>query len=189
MSEVKLGGDHAGFAGQGPGHQPSARSNDRRIAPRQPVILVAVQRVGVREVARHVGAAQEGGHADDEHLPLLGDVAQGGHPLVTVPRRRQEHVDPALVHRHPSERHVVLPADERADPGAADVDDRQKMVVALTAHEPLGADGTSLRCRSATLHRCCTIEEHRRRLYCGHGQGCAATVGGLRSGLWLGVDE
>ena len=118
----------------------ATRSDDRTVAVRHQIVLTAVQLISVGQVARHIAPSEIGGDTDDEQLALLRDVAQRRDPLVAVvPGRREEDVDPPLVHRHSGEWHVVLPADQRPHSHIADVDGRQDIVLPVGPDQSLGA--------------------------------------------------
>ena len=60
-------------------------------------------------------------------------------------------VDALLVEGGPGQGHVGLPADERADPHAADVDDGEHRPLAVRPHEPLGSGGDQLAVEAGDL--------------------------------------
>src|SRR4029077_6342749 len=85
---------------------------------------VVVQGRAAGQVGREVGGADAGGAAAHAGPALPGDVAQGRHPHVgVVPGGCQVDVDALGVEGGTGERHVVLPADEPAEPPEAGVDD------------------------------------------------------------------
>ena len=75
---------------------------------------------------------------DDEGARLAGDVHEGLLPGVAVVRGRGEvDLDPRLVEREAGERHVVLPADQAADPAERGRDRAEPAAVALPPDEAL----------------------------------------------------
>src|SRR6056297_768017 len=143
--EVEGGGDLTGGADQGPGEHVTTRGDDRGVAPREVVVVAAVDQVGPRELPGDVAAAQEGRDTDDEDPALACDVAQRRDPVVAVvPGGCEQHVDAPLVERRPSQWHVVLPADQRPDPHTTDVHDRQHRPLAVRMDEAFRAGGDQL---------------------------------------------
>src|SRR6185312_11878633 len=123
---VDLGVEHAFLAGQRARQYVPFGADDDGVAAGQPVAAVAVQAVAAGQVRGQVGGADAGGDADDVGAALPGDVPQGRHPdLGVVPGGRQVDVDALGVQGGPGQGHVVLPADQPAEPAESGVDDLQ----------------------------------------------------------------
>ena len=109
------------------------------------MIVDAVERVAEREVLRIGRGALEVARGDHERARLPRDVDERRLPAVgVVGRRSHVDLDAGLVEREARERHVVLPADEPAEPAEAGLDRPQAPPVALAPHEPLVVRGHEL---------------------------------------------
>jgi hypothetical protein len=98
--------------------------------------------IPVGEVGRNLVDVDVHAWVDADHVAaaLQGDVLHGGYPAVgRVERGRDSDIHTAGIELEPGQRHVVLPADESAQPPVRGVDDRQRGPV---AHPPHGAFGT-----------------------------------------------
>src|SRR6185437_1048924 len=120
-------------------------ADDDGVAAGQPVAAVAVQAVAAGQVRGQVGGADAGGDADDVGAALPGDVPQGRHPdLGVVPGGRHVDVDALGVQGGPGQGHVVLAADQPAEPAESGVDDLQGRSVARPPHQAFATGGHEL---------------------------------------------
>src|SRR5437764_4020965 len=95
-------------------------------------VYIGLEAQAVREIGRsHRTAA-----ADDVHAALLGDVAERRDPrLTSVPGRSGVDVHTIVVQGLPRERHVVLPADQAAEPPDRGIVGPERRTLSLRVHE------------------------------------------------------
>src|SRR6266853_1723361 len=138
--EVDLRVEDAQCLAQRPGNDLAPRGDDDRIARVDPLVRVGKQlRLagdGVRDVAPLEGAAA----AEYPATAFAGDVLhRRDRALAAVVGRRDIDIDPLRVQGAARERHVALPADQRADAPAWRVDGFQAGGVAEAPDHALGA--------------------------------------------------
>ena len=128
----------------------AAGPDDDRVALLDPGALLRHvarrhQPVAVGKVIRDLVDVEDRVDADHEHPVLPRQVPHRRDPGVARGQRRREpHVDPLRVQVEPRQRHVVLPADQPADPPERRFDDAQRGAVAHAPDGPLRASGHEL---------------------------------------------
>src|SRR5688500_10561773 len=121
-ADVEVGDERFLALADGAGQDLAVRADDHGVALLDPPVAAfekgrGNETVAVREVGRDLINVKHGIDADDVHPILAREVLHGGDPTVARGERRGDpDVDALGVHVEPRERHVVLPADQPADP-------------------------------------------------------------------------
>src|ERR1700682_6493949 len=119
-------------------HDPAARSDDHRVARVVPLLEVGKQLRALRKILRNVLASHRGPIAQHPAPALGGNVTHGRDPgAARVPGRRDVDLAPLGEDREPSQRHVVLPADQAPDPPHGRIDHLQAAGVSGSPYHPL----------------------------------------------------
>ncbi len=143
-AQVEVGGQDLLFLAGRPGQDAAVRADDHRVAFLQPgAVFLQVggrhQLIAMREGGRDLVGVQHRVDTDHEHPVLAGQVLQRGDPPVADGQRGGDpQVHPLRIHVEPGQRHVVLPADQPADPAERRVHHAQRGPVAHAPHRPLG---------------------------------------------------
>ena len=144
VPQIQIRNQHPLLAQQRPRHRLAQRTVDRGPPAREHVgpVVELVQDLDVRRI---VLLGDELVAPDHEAAPLERDVPERRLPAVArIGGGRQVDLDPLAVHGHARERHVVLPADQPADPRERRLDHRQRAPVPLAPDEAFGGGGFEL---------------------------------------------
>ncbi len=138
-SGVDVRFEQAFLAPHRPGGDPAKGLVDDRIAGIDPLLLVREKLIAERHVLGDIRRRQRRRAADHPATTLARDMLHRCQPgVAVVPGRCAEDVDILGIEREPGERHVIFPADQRADAADRGVDHPKPRCVAKAPDHALG---------------------------------------------------